>query len=268
MMAWIAFPYPEKEYTYTPATLKHNWTRLHMSDAEPFPEDAAVQTAWIAFHAGEFEHAKTLGLAAGGAGLVAANKAQCIYANYIEDDEASALALFDEVAKRCEAQQQREPNNPAAYFWHAYALGRFGQSDSVSATNAQRLAMKVKASLATAIKLAPHHADAHTAQGTFIAEMIEKFGTLIASLTYGVKRDTAIAAFKKGLELNPDSAIGRIEYANGLVMLDGQKGLKKAEMLYAEAAECDAFDAMERMDVELAISELSEDEESDEGEDV
>jgi tetratricopeptide (TPR) repeat protein len=259
-MPWIAFPYPEKEYVYTAATLKKNWARLHAGDAEPFPEDKRVQDAWIAFHAGEFEKARKLGLAAGGAGITCANKAQAIYANYLEDDEPKALAHFEEVAKRAEEQQTAEPKNANAYYWHAYALGRYSQGISIAKALAQGLAGKVKESLVTTIKLAPKHADAQIALGTYHAEIVNKVGTMIASMTYGAKRDLGLAAFKKALELNPESAIARIEYANGLVMFDAKKGLSQAEELYSEAAECEPMDAMERLDVELALSELEDEE--------
>ena len=46
--------------------------------------------------------------------------------------------------------------------------------------------------------------------------------------------------FKEALKLNPTSAIAMVEYANGLVMLEGDKRMKEAEKLYAEAAACDA----------------------------
>jgi len=64
--------------------------------------------------------------------------------------------------------------------------------------------------------------------------------------------------FKEALALNPDSAIARVEYANGLVMLEGDKRMKEAEKLYAEAAECTPMDAMERLDVEMAKEELED----------
>ncbi|HQR22843.1 MAG TPA: hypothetical protein PKV98_18400, partial [Burkholderiaceae bacterium] len=77
-------------------------------------------------------------------------------------------------------------------------------------------------------------------------------------LTYGAKKDVALKNFQAALKLMPDSAIARIEYANGLVMLEGKKALKEAEKLYAEAAACEPLDAMERLDVELAKSELED----------
>src|SRR5690606_32235513 len=105
-------------------------------------------------------------------------------------------------------------------------------------------------------KQARRHAHAHVALGAFHAEAIDKVGAMIGGMTYGAKRDEGLRLFRKALELNPDSAIARVEYANGLVMLEGKKALKQAEALYAEAAAFEPMDAMERLDVEMARSEI------------
>ena len=46
-----------------------------------------------------------------------------------------------------------------------------------------------------------------------------------------------------------------VEYANGLVMLEGDKRMKEATKLYEDAAACEPLDAMERLDVEMAKAE-------------
>ena len=48
-----------------------------------------------------------------------------------------------------------------------------------------------------------------------------------------------------------------IEYANGLVMLEGDKKMKEATRLYEQAAASQPLDATERLDVELATAELT-----------
>jgi tetratricopeptide (TPR) repeat protein len=256
--SWARFPYPEKKFHYTAVTLKKAWDRLHRGDGEPWPKDEAVVEAWIAFHAGEFQNAAELGVKAGGAGLTAANKAQAIYANYVEDDDKRKLELFQDVAQRAEAQHDAEPKNPAGYYWQAYALGRYAQGISITKALAQGIGGKVKSALETTIKLAPKHADAHIALGAYHAEVIDKVGALIAGLTYGAKKDVGLKHFQTALKLNPDSAIARIEYANGLVLLEGKKALAQAEQMYAEAAEFEPLDAMEKLDVELARSEMED----------
>ncbi len=128
--SWATFPYADKKFVYSPASLKKAWERLHKGDGEPFPKDEAVVEAWIAFHAGEFHKAADLGLKAKGAGITVANKATSIYANYLEENDKTKLALFEEVATRAEQQQADEPKNANAFYWHAYALGRYAQAEA------------------------------------------------------------------------------------------------------------------------------------------
>ena len=257
MAKWTAFPHDAADYTFDTATLKKRWERLHAGDAEPLPTDAKVLAAWALFHAGEFQKAAEAGLKAGGAGITVANKAQAIYANYLEKSEKTKLALFTEVAERAEAQVATEPKNANAYYFMAYALGRYSQGISITKALAQGLGGKVKSTLETAIKLAPKHADAHIALGAFHAEVIDKVGSLLGR-TQGASKDAGLTMFKTALKLNPTSAIAMVEYANGLVMLEGDKKMKEAEKLYADAAACEPKDAMERLDVEMAKAELED----------
>jgi len=109
-----------------------------------------------------------------------------------------------------------------------------------------------------ALKLQPKHADAHAAMGSYHAEIIAKVGSLVGGLTYGANKDKSLDHYQTALKLNPESAIARIEYANGMVMLVGKSKMKDAEKLYAEAAACTPADAMERLDVELAKEEAED----------
>ena len=257
MAKWTAFPYDTAPYRRDAAALKKHWARLHAGDAEPWPKDEAVVAAWALFHAGDFQKAFDAGLKAGGAGITVANKAQCIYANYLEKSEKTKLAMFMEVAERAEAQQGTEQKNANAHYFQAYALGRYSQGISVAKALAQGLGSKVKTALETTIALAPQHADAHIALGSFHAEVIDKVGKLLGR-TQGADSATGLKMFKEALKLNPGSAIAMVEYANGLVMLEGEKKMSEAEKLYADAAACDPQDAMERLDVEMAKAELED----------
>ncbi|HEY8707560.1 MAG TPA: hypothetical protein VIM34_06140 [Burkholderiaceae bacterium] len=257
MAQWTAFPHDATDYTYAPAELKQHWTRLHAGDAEPLPTDAKVLAAWALFHAGEFQKAVAAGLKAGSAGITAANKAQAIYAHYLEKSEKTKLALFMEVAERAEAQIAADPKNANAHYFMAYALGRYSQGISIAKALAQGLGGKVKNALETTIRLAPKHADAHIALGAFHAEVIDKVGSLLGR-TQGASKDAGLSMFKTALKLNPTSAIAMVEYANGLVMLEGDKKMKEATQLYEDAAACMPMDAMERLDVEMAKVELED----------
>ena len=253
---WKNFPFPDKHFSYAGAALKKHWERLHRGDGEPYPNEEAAQEAWRAYHAGDFAKAVEIGLAAGTSGINAANKAAMIHANYLEEDEDAKLKLFEEIAERCVALQQAEPASANAWYFHAYALGRYSQGISITKALAQGMGGKIKASLDQALKLQPKHADAHIALGTWHAEIIDKVGGLVGGLTYGAKKEASEKHFRAALELNPDSAIARTEYADGLVMLFGRARMRDAEKLYDEAVACTPADAMEKLDIEAAKAEM------------
>lgn len=256
VMTWKKFPHPDPAFEYTAETLKHAWHRLHTGDVEPWPDERKLVDAWIDFHAGRFEAAAHAGLGAGMAGFAVANKASCVQAVYLDAATAKCTRL-QEVARRCEHQQREHPDCPAAFYWHAYALGRYSQEISVLTALAQGLGGKVKASLERTLALAPRHADAHTALGVYHAEIVDKVGALLGGLSYGASRRQALEHFDTALRLNPRSAIVRVEYARALILFDGQSEARSAAALRKEAAAMTAHDAMERLDVERARQELA-----------
>ena len=266
MAKWTAFPHLG-EYDFDATSTRRHWARLHSGDAEPLPVDASVLAAWTLFHNGEFQKCVQAGLnlggsggagVAGGAGITVANKATCVYANYLEKKEKTRLDLYLEVAQRAEAQIALDANDVSAHYWLAYALGRYSQGISVAKALAQGLGSKIKTALETTIQLQPKHADAHIALGAFHAEVIDKVGSLIGGMTYGARKETGLKMFQEALKLNANSAICMTEYANALVMLEGDQQLKEATRLYLKAAALKPADAKERLDVEMARAELAD----------
>lgn len=280
---WKAFPYTDAAaYGYAGAALKAHWSRLHCGDCEPYPDAAglkqviarypqlepakqsvdaaavALQDAWRAYHSGEFARAVELGLALGLIGYNVANKATNIYATYLEKADKAKLDLFLASAQRAEQLAGSAASIPNAWYFYAQAIGRYSQGISVVKALAEGYGGKVQHALERAIALEPHHADAHIALGAYHAEIINKIGATIGGLTYGASREAGVKHFETALKLNPHSAIARIEYANGLVMMFGESKLAQATKLYEQAAACPPADAMERLDAELAKSELAD----------
>ena len=209
MSTWTPFPHTGA-YAFDADQLKNNWHRLHRGDCEPWPQDPAVLHAWTLFHNGEFEKAAEAGIQAGGDGITVANKATCMYANYLESSEKIRMELLMETA------------------------------------------------LAQTIELAPLHADAYMMLGAFHADLIDKMGTLIAAMTCGAKKDMGLSLFRQALQLNPFSAIVMAEYAQGLLMLQGEEAMQEASQLYEQAAACQPVDAMERLNEEVVKLELQD----------
>ena len=253
---WTAFPDAKPAYAYDGAALKKGWARLHRGDCEPFPSDAAVADAWRHFHAGAFQQAVEAGRKARGAAINAAVKAQCVYANYLERDEKTRLALFEQAAKWADERRAAAPADANAHYVYAFALGRYGQGISVAKALAQGFGGKIRDALTTALELAPKHAEAAAAYGAYQSEVIDKVGGIVAGLTYGAKRDSALRHFEQAIKFFPESPIVHIEYANGLIRLFGKTRIDDATRLYQQAAAAKPADAMEHLDVELAKSEL------------
>lgn len=247
MAQWTASTLTGQGDRLDAARLSSLWSRLHRGDAEPWPDDPALQNAWLAFHNGEFQRAAEAGLALGDAGMNVANKATSIYANYLEPREQTRQDLLLEAAKRAEALQKRHPDNPGAWFWQAYPLGRHIQSISVAKALTQGLGSRVKTALEAAIERCPQHADAHLALAAFHAEVIDKVGAMVGRMTYGASKAEGLAMYQQAMVLNPDAIATLTEYANGLLMLEGADALPEASRLLDRVASIEPLDETERL---------------------
>jgi tetratricopeptide (TPR) repeat protein len=256
MAKWVKFPHPSPAFKYDAANLKKQWPRLHRGDCEPFPKEPRVIEAWRHYHSGEFAEAVAAGRGVGGAGWNAAVKAQAIYAHYLATADATKLELFEEASQWADARRAEAPKDANAHYLYAFTLGRYSQKISVAKALAQGFGGKIKDALVKTLDLQPKHAEAHTAYGAYQAEVIEKVGGIVAGVTYGAKKDSALEHYQAAINLHPDSPIALIEYANGLILLFGKGRLDDAQKLYEKAAACEPADAMEKLDVQFARSEL------------
>ncbi len=277
---WVKFPHTSAAYDYAGAKLAKAWDRLHAGDQEDFPDkkhvaalqkrypklkeagDAeaisiALQDAWRDFHRGEFQKAAEAGEGLGVIGATVANKAEGIYATYLAK-EADRGAHFERCARRAEAAIAAMPDEANAHYFHAFALGRYSQTISITKALAQGLGGKIRESLERTLKLAPKHAEAHTAMGLYHAEIIDKIGALVGGLTYGAKADTGMKHFQEALKLTPQSPIAHIEYGNGLLMMYGKKRAPDVVKAYEAAVSLKPADAMEALDIENAKGELED----------
>ena len=252
MSKWMKFPHDQKAITYAGDALKKNWDALHKGDNEAYPKDAGMQEAWRQFHAGNFAAA-----AAAEASTVAI-KATSIYATHLESKDAARVMHYQNAMEMAVALIKSEPKNPNAYYQYAYAAGRYSQSVSVMKALKEGYGGKIKTALETTIKLDSKHADAHTAMGAYHAEILDKVGALVGKLTYGANKDAAVEHYEKAIKLNPGSPIAHIEYANGLLLLFGDKREDEAVRLYEKAAKMKAKDAMDVLDIAMANNELED----------
>jgi hypothetical protein len=255
---WSVFPHVGL-YAYNAATIKQHWQRLHAGDQEPLPNRPDVLAAWVLFHNGAFQEAAESGLSAGGDGITVAHKATCAQANHLERRETVRLDLFLGVTQRADAQTLDQPHNPNAWYWQAYALGRYSQHISAAKALAQGLGTRVRKALEMTLRLCPTHADAHIALAAFHAEVIDKVGALIGGMTYGAKKHISLQHYDTAQALHPYSAAVMLEYANGLLMLEGEAARNRATALYEQAAAIQPLDALGHLERDAARAMLASD---------
>lgn len=274
---WAGFPHDAKAFDYADGKLEQRWPELHAGDREPLPDadrisriagslslpDAPperlasdLKEAWRKFHRGDFADAVRRGEELGLLAHALTNKAAGIYADYLEEDEKIKLGIYTDCSFHAEGAINALSDDPNAHYFHAFALGRYGQGISVAQALARGLGGRIRASLERALELEPEHAEAHTAMGLYHAEIIDKVGKLVGGMTYGANADKALEHFERALALTPDSPIAHIEYGNGLYLLFGDKRLDDSNAAYARAAEIQPIDAMQKLDVEYARASL------------
>ncbi|MGY6553259.1 MAG: hypothetical protein ACXIUM_01925 [Wenzhouxiangella sp.] len=266
---WAEFPHADQRFEYPEQALAKAWPELHRGDQEPFPDrnrvlalvpdcadpDAtasALQQAWRDFHAGRFADAVAGAEALGLIAHAVANKASCIYADYLEEDDAAKVEIYTAGVARAAAAKERWPDDANAHYFHGSLLGRYSQSISVTKALAEGVAGKIRQSLDQALKLAPLHAEGWMASGLYHAEIINKVGKLIGGMSYGASADKSLADCRKALELTPKAPLAHLEYGNALYLLYGDKRLNESNEAYEKAAAIKPIDAMQRLDVQYA----------------
>ncbi|MBD8526307.1 hypothetical protein [Pseudomarimonas arenosa] len=279
--AWAKFPHDNKAYSYDGDKLAKHWDALHAGDCEPFPDEVRVakllkqnsalgkpadavklaeklQAAWTDYHRGEFQKAFEAGEALGPLGASVAIKAAGIHAVHLLDDEKEQLKRWEALVKLAEQAIEALPEEANSHFRYAFALGRYSQSISIAKALSQGLAGKIKLALDKVLKLAPKHAEAHSALGLYHAEIINKVGAMIGGLTYGAKAATGEELLAKAVKLTPKAPIAHVEQANGLILLYGSKREDDAAEAFDKAGKLKPLDAMEKLDVEFAKAQLEE----------
>jgi tetratricopeptide (TPR) repeat protein len=256
MHEWNEFPFDNQAYDYQGEALSEIWDQLHDGDREPFPEDERLREAWRCYHRGDFQQAVILADECGLQGHAVANKATGMYASHLEKNEKRQIDCYKSAIARAEKAVIEFPDDANSHHFYAFNLGRYSQSISIVKALKQGIGGKIMSALTRALEIDPDHADAHTALGLYHAEIIDKIGKLIGGVTYGASEKKAIEHFKKALLLAPGSPIAHIEYGNGLYMLYGDRRVDDVSSLYEQATEFTPKDAVEKLDVELALEEF------------
>jgi hypothetical protein len=276
-LRWVALPFDATAFAYPGAALAKAWPALHAGDLEPWPDHAraaallkaggkaapridaaalasALQEAWRAFHRGDFQAAYEQGEALGPIGASVAVKALGIHATHLVSGEADRIKRFQLGAELAEAALVTLPKEANSHYRLAFALGRYSQGISILKALQQGIAGRVRKALDETLKLAPKHAEAHTAMALYHGEIVAKVGGMLAGLTYGAKATEAVKHMQAALKLTPAAPIVHLEHGNLLLLQGGATSEDAAADAYERAATCKPRDAMEALDAAHARS--------------
>ena len=212
---WNKFPHADKSYVYDGAKLKQNWARLHRGDCEPYPKDAHAQEAWRLYHAGEFQQAVELGNEHPARPPMPRSRRRRSTRTISKRTTRQSSRFSRKLRRGLTRGAPTRPPMPTRI--------TSTRTPWVGTDRASRWPRRWRrASAARSRTHFPPRSSSrpHTPMRTSPSERTRprsstRSGALVAGMTYGAKKDSAIEHFQKALKLNPDSAIGRIEYGNG-----------------------------------------------------
>lgn len=187
------------------------------------------QAAQALYDDGKWQEAATAAAALNTSdGFRLAALATTVGAGTMPDDQKKAL--FEKAQDYAKKAIAKDANNAEAYFELARAQGRLAQF--VGIVQSAGIATEMKKNLETALKIDSKLAGAYVATGLWHANLVAKLG--IAAGLKGANKNQVVPNFKRALELEPATAIHRIEYVNAMRALGVND--KKFEIAQLQAA--------------------------------
>ena len=178
-----------------------------------------------------------------------------IYAHYVAEEEEKE-PLLQRAMRAAEAAIELDPANAQAHLQSAHATGRYSQLLAPMKSLREGYPKQVRASIERALELDPSHFGAHLSLASWHAEAIGR-GGMMARALLGAKRKSAFTHYEQALALAPDRNVVLLEYASGLLLLEGEKRRAQARDLRLRAIELPPQDAFQRILHQRAIERLA-----------
>jgi hypothetical protein len=240
---WNTFEHSER-FELSREQLRARWQELHKRDLEPFPDAdriravatdldieppaapeavaAVMQDAWRAYHAGRLHDAYRLADGQGPYGYYLAQRAWAAYTATLAPDDLE-LPLLREAVRRIDESPQRPSAVRHNDYWvQGLLLGQYSREISTGKAREEDIPGRVSRILEWTLEQRPEHAQAWINLGSYHAEIIHRVGWMLARMTYGATGRDALDAYRRGLELAPDMAVGYGEAAMGLHRIDAR----------------------------------------------
>lgn len=253
------------------------WKQLHIGDLEPWPDaqraaallalpaqphaDAshladALQNAWRAYHAGEFEAAHAQGTALGVAGASVAIKAGCAHARHMLREAAARRLYVGKLIPLAEALRAALPGEANSHYRLAGAMLLHLQNMAPNARLDNAQLQMLHTALQGALQLAPRHAEAQLALGAFHATLVGRLGAIAAKMSCGANATAAEHHLETARRLMPANPLAWLETGNALLMLSGMRRGAAVSEAFERAAKLAPHDAAEALDTAWARMQL------------
>jgi len=193
---------------------------------------------------------------ASGYALAAESLAIFGYNRAPEDDKRD---LFRRCWSYAEKAIERDPGSSEAHLQHAHCMGRYAQTIGVLEALNKGFAERIRTALDKSLRLDPNKVGAYLSLGAWHAEIVASAG-LLAGLLYDASEEDAMANYHRALELAPDRADARLEFAIGLLTLDDEQNREPAEQALRQAialAPNDAYGQIVRERAEHRLTKIN-----------
>lgn len=293
---WAKVPFDASRYTYTFEEIRQKWPQLMRGMQLDYPsadylrsrylkfpgllqslgyQDADWQQhsynvleTWQAFFRGDYQHAYRLGLKYGGYAEVPGILSEIIQAIYLTRSLSEKQALLQDAALQIHYYGQRFPIVPGdKEYSHdyamlrlgfAYAVGRLAEDEPIPQQLANKHPIMALNAVTELLAVMPEHPMGLALAGGIDANVIRRVGKLVGRVGLDVRSFDAARAFQQAVELVPDMAILRYEYANSQLYTRGRSAWPEAQQQLQKATEADPITAMEALDVGYAKKHLEQ----------
>lgn len=268
LMRLMRVPYPSADYL----RIRHKkFPDIVNADAfngdyEQLSRD--VLEVWRLFFRGDFQAAMVEGDRLGAVGQMGGKLAQMTYAIYLEPDLKHKHMLLQDAINHIrdrgdildEMRKDSRFHNDFISIRCAYALGigRIAEDVPIPVAIGRNYVFKLLSVTDDAREFAPMHPMGLTFRAGIDANVVRKLGKATGRLTFGAKQTNVEELYQRALDIVPDSAVVRYEYANSFLYLNRKRDIDRAlEELDKAAAQRPLF-AMEALDAMYAAKRRRE----------
>jgi tetratricopeptide (TPR) repeat protein len=268
LMRLMRVPYPSADYL----RIRHK-KFPDIVNAEAFDGDydklsLEVLEVWRLFFRGDFQEAMVAGDELGAVGQMAGKLAQMTYAIYLEPDLKHKHMLLQDAINQIrdrgdildEMRKDSRFHNDFISIRCAYALGigRIAEDVPIPVAIGRNYVFKLLSVTDDAREFAPMHPMGLTFRAGIDANVVRKLGKATGRITFGAKQTNVEGLYQRALDIVPDSAVIRYEYANSFLYLNNKRKIDRAiEELDKAATQRPSF-AMEALDAMYAAKRRKE----------